>query len=74
MGPFEPDVINLVVESLSRVRLWATPWSVARRAPLSLGCSRHEHWSGLPRRLPGDLPQPGMEPASPALAGGDLYC
>ena len=42
----------------------ATPWTVARQAPLSTGFSRQEHWSGLPCPPPGDLPEPGMEPAS----------
>ena len=57
----------------SHVRLFATPWTVARQAPLSLGCSRQEYWSGLPCPPPGDLPNPGIEPVSlmsPALAGG----
>ena len=44
-----------------------TPWTVAHQAPLSVGLPRQEHWSGLP---PGDLPNPGNEPVSPALAGG----
>ena len=50
----------------------ATPWTVARQAPLSMGFSRQEHWSGLPGPPPGDLPNPVIEPASrmsPALAG-----
>ena len=58
---------------LSRVRLFATPWTVAHQAPPSLGFSRQEYWSGLPFPSPGDLPHPGIEPtflASPALAGG----
>ena len=49
-----------------------TPWTVARQAPLSMGFSRQEYWSGLPLPPPGDLPHPGNEPASlgsPALAG-----
>ena len=51
----------------------ATPWIVTRWAPLSMGFSRQEYWSGLPFPLPGDLPNPRIEPvslASPALAGG----
>ena len=55
------------------VRLFATLWTTARQAPLSLGFSRQEHWSGLPCPPPGDLPHPGIEPSpvtSPALAGG----
>ena len=47
----------------------ATPWTVAYQAPLSMGFSRQEYWSGLPFPSPGDLPSPGIEPVSPALAG-----
>ena len=59
--------------SPSRVRLFATPWTIAHWAPLSMGFPRQEYWSGLPFPLPGDLLDPGIEPgspASPALAGG----
>ena len=42
-----------------------TPWTVARQAPLSMGFSRQEYWSGLPFPPPGDLPYPGIEPESP---------
>ena len=52
---------------LSCVRLFATPWTVAYQAPLSMGFSRQEYWSGLPFPSPGDLPDPGIEPGSPAL-------
>ena len=55
---------------LSHVRLLVTPWTIARQAPLSMGFSRQEHWSGLPVPSPGDLPGSGIEPESPALAGG----
>ena len=51
---------------LSRVRFFATPWTVAYQAPLSMGFSRQEYWSGLPFPSPGDLPNPGIEPRSPA--------
>ena len=54
---------------LSCVRLLATPWTVAHQDPLSLGCSRQEYWSGWPLPSPGDLLDPGIEPASPVLAG-----
>ena len=57
---------------LSCVRLFATPWTVACQASLSMGFSRHEYWNGLPFLSPGDLPDPGIKPASPvspALAG-----
>ena len=55
---------------------FVTPWTIARQAPLSMGFSRQEYWSGLPWPPPGDRPHPGMEPASlrsPAVAGGGLY-
>ena len=54
----------VVVQSLSHIRL-CTTWMVARQAPLSMGSSRQEHWSGLPCPPPRDLPDPGI--ASPAL-------
>ena len=54
---------------LSRVQLSATPWTVTHEAPLSVGFSRQEDRSGLPFPSPGALPQPGIEPRSPALAG-----
>ena len=47
-----------------------TTWTVALQAPLSMAFSRPECWSGLPFPSPGDLPNPGTEPASSALAGG----
>ena len=47
-----------------------TPWIVAHQAPLSMGFLRQEYWSWLPFPSPGDLPDPGIEPMSPALAGG----
>ena len=50
----------------------ATPQTAARQAPLSTGFSRQEHWSGLPCPPPGDLPNPGVEPGSPALQAGSL--
>ena len=49
---------------------FATPWTVALQAPLSMGFPRQEYWSGLPFPSPGDLPDPETEPMSPALAGG----
>ena len=55
------------VKSLSRVRLFVTPWTVAYNAPLSVGFSRQEYWSGLPFPSPEDLPDPGIEPGSPTL-------
>ena len=55
------------MKSLSRIRLFATPWTVAYQAPLSVGFSRQQYWSGLPFPSPVDLPKPGIEPGSPAL-------
>ena len=46
------------------------PWTVVCQAPLSVGFPRQENWNGLPFTSPGDLPNPGIKPASPALAGG----
>ena len=45
----------------------ATPWTVTHQAPLSMGFPRQEYWSGLPFPPPGDLPNPGIKPGSPAL-------
>ena len=59
--------VKVKVKSLSRVRLFATPWTVAYQAPGSMGFSRQEYWSGLPFPSLGDLPNPGIEPRSPAL-------
>ena len=64
--------ILVKVKSLSRVRLFATPWTVAYHAPPSMGFSRQEYWSGLPFPSPGYLPNPGIEPGSPALEADAL--
>ena len=64
---------HLQAVSFSRVQLFASLWTVARQAPLSMGLSRREYWRRLPCPPAGDLPDPGMEPVlfrSPALAGG----
>ena len=64
-----------VFEMLSHVRLFVTPWTVALQAPLSMGFSRQEYWSGFPCPPSGNLPDPGIEPMSldslmsPAVAG-----
>ena len=60
------------VKSLSCVRLFATPWTVAYQAPPSMGFSRQEYWSGLPFPSSGDLPNPGIEPRFPALEADTL--
>ena len=57
----------IVCKSLSRLRLFEIPWTVAYQVPPSVGFSRQEYWSGLPFPSPGDLPNPGTEPGSPAL-------
>ena len=61
----------LKVKSLSRVLFFATPWTVAYHTP-SMGFSRQENWSGLPFPSPGDLPDQGIEPRSPALQANSL--
>ena len=61
------------VKSLSCVRLFATPWTVAYQAAPSMVFSRQEYWSGLPFPSPGDLPDPGIEPRSPALQADALH-
>ena len=60
------------VKSLSRVWLFVTPWTVAYQAPLSMGFSRQEYWSGLPFPSPGHLPNPGIKPGSPTLEADAL--
>ena len=60
------------VKSLSRVLLFATPWTVAYQAPPSMGFSRLEYWSGLPFLSPVDLLDPGIELRSPALQADAL--
>ena len=62
-----------MLSPFSCVRLFATPWTGARQALLSMGFPRQEYWSGLPFLSPVDLPDPGIEqasPMSPTLAGG----
>ena len=61
-----------MVSRFSHVRLFVTLWTVAHQAPLSMGFSRQEYWSGLPLSTSGDLPDPGIKPGllmSPALSG-----
>ena len=59
--------VKVKLKLLSRVRLFVTPWTVAHQAPQSMEFSKQEYWSGLPFPSPGDLPNPGIEPGSPAL-------
>ena len=63
----DPNKQKVKVKSLSRVRLFVTPWTVAYQAPLSMGFSRQEYWNRLLFPSPGDLPNPGIEPGSLAL-------
>ena len=58
-----------MLRRFSHIRHFATPWTVAHQA-LSMEFSRQEYWSGLPFPSPGDLPNSGVKPMSPALAGG----
>ena len=60
------------VKSLSCVQLFVIPWTVAYQAPPSMGFTRQEYWSGLPFPSPGDLPDPGIEPGSPAFQAHTL--
>ena len=71
------------VKLLSRVQLFLTPWTPAYQAPPPMEFSRQEYWSGLPFPSPGDLPDPGIKPRSPALqvdslpaepSGKPFYC
>ena len=72
---FEPDLREgcTVLSHFCRVQLFVTLWTIAHQAPPSMGFSRQEYCNKLPCPPPGDLPKPGVEPASlmcPALAGG----
>ena len=76
--PGKPHVSNnnslhlLCAQMLSHVWLLVTPWTIARQALLSMGFSRQEYWSGFPFPPPGELPDSGIEPGSPALQAGCL--
>ena len=59
--------VCMYAKLLSRVRLFATAWTVVHQAPLSMGFSRQQYWHGLPFPSPGDLPDPAIESRSPAL-------
>ena len=61
-----------VLSHFSHILLFATPWTAAHQAPLSMGFSRQEYWSGLPFPSLGDLPDPGVEPGSPILQADSL--
>ena len=59
-------------QSLSHVQLFGTPYTVISQVPLSMELSRQEYWDGLPFPSPGDLPNPEIEPQSPALQGDSV--
>ena len=76
LGQSTNDPISFLLKerkgkSLSHVRLFVTPWTITPQAPLSMEFSRKEYWSGLPFPSP-DLPDPGIEPRSPALHADSL--
>ena len=64
--------ILLCAQSLSRVQLFATPWTTAHQVSLSMGFPRQEYWNELAFPPPGDLPDPEIEPMSPALQADSL--
>ena len=64
--------VKVKMKSLSHVQLFATPWTVDYQAPPAMGCSWQEYCNGLPFPSPGDLPDPGIEPGSPAFQADTL--
>ena len=72
LRPGKAAMLGTCAVLLSHVQLFATPWAVACQAPLSMGFSREEYWSRLPCLPPGDLPNPGIKPRSPALQSNSL--
>ena len=68
----EVSTAAAAAQSLSHVQLLVTPWTVACQAPLSMGFSRQEYWSGLPFPSPEDPPNPGIKPRSPELQADSL--
>ena len=71
-GPEQTEAVSATVLSHSVLADSATPWIVACQTPLLVGFSRQEYWSGLPCHLPGDHPNPGIEPRSPAQEADSL--
>ena len=69
---FSPACVHL--SHFSCVRLFVTPWIVVGQAPLSMGFPRQEYWRGLPCLPPGNLPDPGTEPRSPASSASQAVC
>ena len=67
-----PDIHACVLSCFSRVQIFATPRTVAGQAPLSMGCSRQEYWSGSPCPPPGDLPDQGSNPCLLTSSAGQV--
>ena len=65
-------LLLLLLSCFSHAQLCSILWTVARQTPLSMGFSQQEYWSGLPCLPPGDLPNPGTKPRSPALHADSL--
>ena len=65
-------ILEITVPSFSRVQPFMTLWTITHHSLLSMGFSRQEYWSRLPCPSPGDLPDPGIEPGSPALQADSL--
>ena len=68
-NPMDRGTLLLLLSHFSHIQLLATPWIVAHQAPLSKGFPRQEYWSGLPFPSPGELLNPGVKPAPPAVGG-----
>ena len=71
-GAWMKEAAAAAAKSLSSVQLFATPWTVTLQAPLSMEFSRPEYWRGQLFSSPGDLPNPGIKPRSPALQADSL--
>ena len=71
-GILQARILEWVRQCIKSCPTLATPWTAALQAPLSMGFSRQEYWSGLPFLSPGDLPDPGIKPRSPALQADSL--
>ena len=71
-NPMDRGTLLLLLSHFGHIQLFATPWIVAHQAPLSKGFPRQEYWSGLPFPSPGELLNPGVKPALPAVGGRSL--
>ena len=69
LAPLHQQLASKCPNAYSVMSLYYPPWIIACKAPLSMGFSKQEYWSGLPLPPPGDLPDPGIKPMSPTLAG-----